>query len=661
MIFGKKGCTFIAGLLFLTLFSALILNLPKAMADDDSIDYIEIDVPIACSMTGTVNTPHTETIMNNSLEEDIGVTNFKVVCNDSLGYAIYAIGFTDDTYGKTVLTSSTLGSTYDIATGLATSGNTSNWAMKLSKTGASYAPIIVGSTDDNEKTASTPNFSSYAVVPSEYTKVVYFPSTTDTGPSASGSNFTSTYRVFISGTQPAGTYVGQVKYTLVHPSTEVAPLLPLDPTLCPRNSICYAPNASDIIGSMSSLGTTTDLTNASSSKAGKISASSNAEINLIAPNYKREGYGFAGWSTDFEATSSSTIYGPNETITVPDVSAQGLILYPVWIASTGNLQGADGQGWTGCSSLTTATYNSTTGKMEATLASMTALTDTRDNNVYAVARLADGKCWMVENLRLNAENTRGDTNKAKAQGYGDATANDQGKFIGLADSEDSNFVGSSNSATDATAANSIYYAGTQSGTATIDISQTNYASYRMPRYNNDNTNRNLTASRSGSGNYQWYSYGNYYSWAAAIANTGHYTSYSSSDAAGTSICPKGWKLPLGATSSGNIDQGESDTANRVGSFSYLDRKLGGAGTNQSGDAANVQSRKWRSFPNNFIYSGSFEDSSAKTRSSFGHYWSSSALSTDSVAYFLYLGSHNFYPSYNNTGRYTGRSVRCIVQ
>jgi uncharacterized protein (TIGR02145 family) len=645
--------------------AGFLLSSASAWAEDTSIDEVTITVPSSCTMTGTLNTAHTTSLLSGETANNIGTTTLKVICNDSAGYAIYAIGFTDDVYGKTVLTSSALGSSYDIATATTVTTGTSSWAMKLATSGSSYLPVIVGSTGDSEKESSTPDFSNYVAVPTEYTRVAYRNSTTDVGTGALGSSLTTTYRVYVSGTQPAGTYIGQVKYTMVHPSNAAAPIPLLRESDCPASSICYAPNASDIVGSMSTLGTTTNLTSVSP-KAGKVSATSNAEIMLIAPNYSRPGYGFAGWSADFEADNSSTIYGPNETITVPDVSSHGLILYPVWIASAGNLQG-----WS-CSN-SNLTQAPTSGR--ATLASMTALKDTRDNNVYAVARLADGKCWMVENLRLNAENSRGTDNISKAQGYGDATANDQGKFIGLADSEDANFTASTSSTTEPTTANSIYYAGTQSGTATINIFQTDYAGFRMPRYNNNNTNMTtgatnsdgstaLTDSYNGSGNnLRWFGYGNYYSWPAAIANTAYYTTYSGtngSDAAGTSICPKGWKLPLGYTSTGNINQGESNTANRVGSFSYLDRKLGGTGANQSSDAGTTQSKKWRSFPNNFVCSGYFGSSSADGRSSYGYYWSSSANNSN-LAYGLFLDSSHVHPGTNGYYKRNGQSVRCIAQ
>ncbi len=639
--------------------AGFLLSSASAWAEDTSIDEVTITVPSSCTMTGTLNTAHTTSLLSGETANNIGTTTLKVICNDSAGYAIYAIGFTDDVYGKTVLTSSALGSSYDIATATTVTTGTSSWAMKLATSGSSYLPVIVGSTGDSEKESSTPDFSNYVAVPTEYTRVAYRNSTTDVGTGALGSSLTTTYRVYVSGTQPAGTYIGQVKYTMVHPSNAAAPIPLLRESDCPASSICYAPNASDIVGSMSTLGTTTNLTSVSP-KAGKVSATSNAEIMLIAPNYSRPGYGFAGWSADFEADNSSTIYGPNETITVPDVSSHGLILYPVWIASTGNLQG-----WMGCSSLTTAPTNT-----RATLASMIALKDTRDNNVYAVARLADGKCWMVENLRLNAEDSRGDTNIAKAQGYGDATANNQGKFIGLADSED-NFP-ATNGINDSTDANSVYYAGTQSGTATVNIFKTNYASYRMPRYNNNNTNMANDATNSSglpltdsydtnNDQVRWFGYGNYYSWSAAIADTAYYN-LNNYHVGNTSICPNGWHLPEG---------GDKDNSANSEFWALAVASIGAVPVNTSSqtrpyytgskEGANA-TKILRAFPNNFVYSGRFDNSSTTHfRSSTGFYWSSSAYGSYSEAYNLVLTDSHVYPGDNVHDRQFGRSVRCVIQ
>ena len=172
----------------------------------------------------------------------------------------YAIGYTDNEYGKTVLTNSTLGSTYDIATGTSTSGNTSNWAMKLATNSSATYPITI----DN-------SFNNYHVVPSPYAKVAHRDSGTDIGTGATGAELTSTYAAYMNQTQPAGTYSGKDKYTLVHPSSET----PLQPVACDPSKICYNANSSTVVGEM-----------------GKQSASNNASVTLYASNFSRSGYGF---------------------------------------------------------------------------------------------------------------------------------------------------------------------------------------------------------------------------------------------------------------------------------------------------------------------------------------------------------------------------------
>ena len=671
-------------LLGFTFLSMLFLSLPVAHAEDSVVTTTTITISESCSMTGTINTPHNASVINGtysgaSYPNGIGQTTLKAFCNDSAGFAIYAIGYTDDEYGNTKLHSSALGSTYDINTDIYNSGSASSstWSMKLTSVSGAYAPTIADGTNGLE------NFTTWHVVPTTYTKVAYRSSATDTenGGQGVGSMLTTTYDAYVSATQPAGTYVGQVKYTLVHPNMSDdynKPVTPLTATDCPARNVCYAPNADDVEGSMSSIGSISG-----SPRAGKISISANY-FTLIAPNYSRPGYGFAGWSTKWDAVSAYNnnetvyIYGPNEYITTTNLatnesitfSSQGLILYPVWIASAGNLQGTNGQGWTGCSSLTQAPTNT-----RATLASMTALKDTRDNNVYAVARLADGKCWMVENLRLDAENTRGDTNKAKAQGYGDATDSaqgDLGKFIGLADSENTNFSSTAPTIVN-NATNSLY---SSDGSTEINIGSGSNPGYRMPRYNNDNINRSLTASYNGAGHYQWYSYGNYYTWSAAIADTAYYNQNNLSVTT-TSICPAGWRLPEGgqayaAGDTGGVNVTNSPSTYRdfynlgysiMGSVAYDSQANNGssyydsATTNTAGDTADKALRK---FPNNFVYSGWFNGSSAGSRNSYGYYWSSSALS-NAFAYDFYIYNYYAYPGTINRVNYTGHTVRCVLQ
>ncbi|MBO4276624.1 hypothetical protein J5868_02915, partial [Candidatus Saccharibacteria bacterium] len=128
---------------------------------------------------------------------------------------------------------------------------------------------------------------------------------------------------------------------------------------------------------------------------------------------------------------------------------------------------------------------------------------------------------------------------------------------------------------------------------------------------------------------------------------------------GTSICPSNWHLPLGYTSTGELDNQEASSTWRVGGFSYLDRVMGGTGQDQSSTAGSTQSVKLRSFPNNFVYSGYWSGAQAYNRSSSGRYWSSSACNYGS-AYHLYLNSSSVYPgTYNNYKDY-GYTVRCVA-
>ena len=196
---------------------------------DDAVDQVNITVPVSCSLSGVGMNTHNAEITNGTVNSAIGETTLKAYCNDNNGFAIYAIGYTDNTDGKNVLTSSALGSTYDIATGTATSGDTSNWAMKLSTVtdpAPTYPIIIAGSSVDADKEQGDPDYSTFQEVPGDYVLVAKRTSGTDIGQSAEGATLKTTYQAYISKTQPAGTYTGQVKYTLVHPNDAAAPTKP---------------------------------------------------------------------------------------------------------------------------------------------------------------------------------------------------------------------------------------------------------------------------------------------------------------------------------------------------------------------------------------------------------------------------------------------------
>jgi len=256
------------GLVAATLLSVAVLSGSKVSATDDSVvDEINITVPVSCTLTGTGMNSHNAEIPNGTYTADIGTTTLKAFCNDNAGFAIYAAGYTGNEIGGTnsnKLVGTTASSNATIDTGTATSaGNpdTSNWAMKLT-TVSSPTPTYPITLDNG--------FGSYSAVPNSYTKVAHRDSNTDIGTNAEGTTLTTTYAAYISKTQAADTYSGQVIYTLVHPSDAEAPLSPQPST---AGCINYFANASSAIGTM-----------------GCQSASDGSTITLLASNFSRTGY-----------------------------------------------------------------------------------------------------------------------------------------------------------------------------------------------------------------------------------------------------------------------------------------------------------------------------------------------------------------------------------
>ena len=660
------------GLVAFTSLSFFLLSSPASLADniigpDMSVNSdVNIVVPVSCMLTTAVDTPHTATVNNGTYMADIGTTTFKTVCNDSNGYSIYAIGYSDNEYGNTKMIAKVGGvltPTNDINTGTGTnetetSGN-SAWAMKVnavsvvpdpsnpgSTISSPYRPTIIGETQGD-----TEDFTNYHVVPTTYTKVATLGSTTDR---TIGSAIQSTYAIYIKSTQPVGLYTGQVKYTLVHPANTA----PNEPKSCDGNYICYFPNGNGFV---------TDTMADQSITASAVYAT------LWPSNFKREGYGFAGWSDKFDwvlnendangngtgANAGYHIYGPMQEITFEagqySGDNKGLSLYAVWVKSVRDIQD-----WT-CPNDTIMP-----------IGTVTALTDKRDNDTYAVAKLADSNCWMIENLRLDYD-AEHNADGSLAQGYRTSTV--YGNFIGLAEPETANF-----SDRPTKYSNSLYKSdGSRdvkgvNGATKTDIGTGNYSYARIPRYRNDNTNTETTinpnttvanmAGPSNNGDYKAniYSYGNYYTWAAAMANTGVYENntttvdadgYTPSEAAGTSICPSGWKLPYGR------DTGKGAAS---GGFSYLDVQLGGTGASSTGNTIPTgveMSKKWRRYPNNFLYSGVANTTWVNDRGSYGYYWSSTANVVASSHYLL-LNSSGVKPGTNSNGKYRGSSVRCLA-
>ena len=407
--------------------------------------------------------------------------------------------------------------------------------------------------------------------------------------------------------QASGTYTNTVNfYAVANPEPT------LGPVDCDPGKICYNVNS---------------LT-ATEGTMGMQSASDGSNVILLASNFSKQGYGFAGWSDTYDY--SGNLYGPQETISVPTgTTANGLSLYAIWIKSEGSLQDSTKVAQV-CNRLTAATPSTT-----KTLNSVSALTDQRDNNTYAIAKLADGKCWMIENLRLD--------NSASL-----ALANTNNPL------NDGTNVALKHSYSDTDTYNTL--SASQDPTTTAWCTTNAASCDDQSMLFTGNTANRKTDSANNDGNI--YSYGNYYNWYSATAGNGTYSFDANNNSAAGDLCPAGWHLPIGGRKA-NVDVSDFWKLSRatIGAdpTNFADNYFYYTGAPEGTDASN----KMRAYPNNFVYSGYVSGGSVDTRGGNGYFWSSTAYSSN-TAYLLHLSSSGVYPGTGSYNKYYGRTVRCVA-
>lgn len=348
--------------------------------------------------------------------------------------------------------------------------------------------------------------------------------------------------------------------------------------LCAAESICYYGNGDDGTGTM----------------ADQTAVTSGSSVMLTPSNYSRSGYGFAGWNTAVDGTGTN--YGPSQTITVGDLTVEGLKLYAIWEPSAGDLQN-----WRGCDAMSKG--------------DVTALTDTRDGSTYAVAKYEDGKCWMMENLRLDLSDTN-------------VTISNQNT-----NKPTSSFVTTAN----AHPASSDNFC---TGTGSSCINRV--------LHNTNNINRNLTpAYDTNDSSSSWYSYGVYYNYYTATAGNGGYSLTTGGATVNGDICPAGWKLPTAYS--------------RNDELAKLDAAYNGTGNNQTTDpAGTLASERWRSYPLNQIYSGEQNGTSGYNRGiSAGMNSASNSTSLRSVNLWVRAAAVSMVA--NSTAKSRGQTIRCVIK
>ena len=460
----------ISGLLLLTtLLAGLILanSSSRAVEDIKHGSAVAVSVNSSCTLKGgSDGTSTTDSVysatMNAGTTEEITGSKLTAVCNDPNGYSLYAIGYSGDSYTPPTNTQM-IGASGNINTG--TSGTAASWwAMKINPVSGSN-PTIMN------------NFNNYHVVPQTYTQIAKYESAT-TSPTSTGAQAQTKYQVYISEVQPAGTYVGKVKYTMVHPSTAAAP-----------------------------------------------------STKSIA-----------------DATTMQEVGSCPATLTT------GMV------------------------------YE---------------LTDSRDNQKYRVAKLKDGNCWMLQNLKLGRSTstlTLTPTNSDVGSNYVlDNKLPSPGKFHAY----------------------------------TID---------GVPNQNNS-TEYYCTGDGTAS---DWESC--YYNWYTATAGTGTTYITTQGQNVNNSICPAGWTLPTQPQFQALYDQYPSAAEMLV--------------ANPTTTKENTPTVGQVTSTPGFLLSGDYYTGGAVDLGSGGLYWSRTAYSAQR-AYRLVMDTSSVYPA-GSYSKYNGFTVRCLV-
>ena len=260
---------------------------------------------------------------------------------------------------------------------------------------------------------------------------------------------------------------------------------------------------------------------------------------------------------------------------------------------------------------------------------VTIVYDNRDETPYHIQKLADGKCWMLDNLALD-----------------------------LTDSTVKSNLSASNTNASATSISKLINGGgtTSDKYATAGVANwTTSYSYSAPLVNL--TNKDVVPSNASTNGKGYNKVGGYYNFCAASAGSycygngtdpGTITFKPRDDEASYDICPNNWRMPTSNT----------------GEYGALANAIYGS-TGDTGDATAIANyRNALSLP----FSGSFNNGSARGQGSDGSFWSKIQYSSDSFnkenelsdMYSLGVSTSHVTPS-DFDDRKDGLSVRCLAR
>ena len=273
---------------------------------------------------------------------------------------------------------------------------------------------------------------------------------------------------------------------------------------------------------------------------------------------------------------------------------------------------------------------------ETEVGTVARLTDARDQKQYWVTKLADGNCWMTQNLDLDLANGTPLTPEDSdvSSNWNPPRTTEQLGTITSANTNTETYSWDLGMYVKSDPDGYSDYCGGSSikGLSDSTCTSAGWTDVSSMTPMADGTTNEVISTDNNTYNAH-YLVGNLYQWNAATAGTGGtITGQDATD----SICPKGWQLPT------------SNNSNS-GSFQALMNAY-----SIGNDSTKITQSPLYFHPSGYVYSGSLRYAGYG-----GNYWSSTADSSASDAYYLSFYSGGVAPSDYNY-RYRGQSVRCLA-
>ena len=352
-------------------------------------------------------------------------------------------------------------------------------------------------------------------------------------------------------------------------------------------------------------------TNLPTEQSGTTDATS---INLSSTVPARANYTFSGWCSAelVDYACNDTVYQPNDTIYLDYTTNNTASLYAIWTTTfdrayidTGKTK-FENTDYYSMQDMSSSICNLITEHEE------TQLIDERDNKVYYVAKLADKRCWMTQNLDHDIVTTS--------------------NFYTYANTD----IGHGNTIN----TNATWTAPSGVGTWTPGSSEPKYYDPGNMCWSGvlDDTKQ---VSCTQNGNH--YHIGNYYTWVAAVVLNSR-NDYNINTAVDQSICPASWKLPA----SGN----DNDVGNLVRAYGWVGNEKG---QGQLGDDMEA----WSS-PLYLNMSGTYIVGQLWINfGGGGSYYYNSSYETSDLSFGALANTISLYINTNPYG--AGMSIRCLAR